>query len=265
MSDPGGRRDELAAGARARPASASRTPAPRPAATPSEITLVVVTKFFPAADVRLLADLGVRHVGENRHQEAVAQGGRVRRPRPDLALHRRPAEQQGGRRRVVRRRRAVPRPGQAGRAASAAAPQERGRDLEVLLQVSLDPPDAAGRAGAAPERRRRRSPSGSLEADGPRPARRDGGGARWAATPARRSTGWPRSRPACAADAPAATWVSAGMSGDLEAGRPARCDTPADWLGGPRSEAHGQVVSEVGVGRPRRPANTPREQRKPLR
>jgi uncharacterized pyridoxal phosphate-containing UPF0001 family protein len=31
----------------------------------------VVTKFFPARDVRLLADLGVRHVGENRHQEAV--------------------------------------------------------------------------------------------------------------------------------------------------------------------------------------------------
>ena len=36
-----------------------------------EVTLVVVTKFFPASDVRLLADLGVRDVGENRHQEAV--------------------------------------------------------------------------------------------------------------------------------------------------------------------------------------------------
>ena len=32
---------------------------------------MVVTKFFPASDVRLLADLGVRDVGENRHQEAV--------------------------------------------------------------------------------------------------------------------------------------------------------------------------------------------------
>ena len=30
----------------------------------------MVTKFFPASDVRLLADLGVRDVGENRHQEA---------------------------------------------------------------------------------------------------------------------------------------------------------------------------------------------------
>ena len=39
--------------------------------SPDDLTLVVVTKFFPASDVRLLADLGVRHVGENRHQEAV--------------------------------------------------------------------------------------------------------------------------------------------------------------------------------------------------
>ncbi len=37
------------------------------------MTLTVVTKFFPASDVRLLADLGVRHVGENRHQEAEAK------------------------------------------------------------------------------------------------------------------------------------------------------------------------------------------------
>ena len=33
----------------------------------------MVTKFFPASDVRLLAELGVRHVGENRHQEAEAK------------------------------------------------------------------------------------------------------------------------------------------------------------------------------------------------
>lgn len=37
---------------------------------PGELTLVVVTKTFPASDVRLLADLGVRDIGENRHQEA---------------------------------------------------------------------------------------------------------------------------------------------------------------------------------------------------
>ena len=35
-----------------------------------EVTLTVVTKFFPVSDVLLLADLGIRDVGENRHQEA---------------------------------------------------------------------------------------------------------------------------------------------------------------------------------------------------
>lgn len=35
-----------------------------------EITLVVVTKYFPASDIDLLVDLGVRAVGENKDQEA---------------------------------------------------------------------------------------------------------------------------------------------------------------------------------------------------
>lgn len=40
---------------------------------PGAITLVVVTKFHPASLVRDLAALGVRDVGESRHQEAVAK------------------------------------------------------------------------------------------------------------------------------------------------------------------------------------------------
>lgn len=40
---------------------------------PGEVTLVAVTKTFPAADVRLLAGLGVGDIGENRHQEAEAK------------------------------------------------------------------------------------------------------------------------------------------------------------------------------------------------
>lgn len=35
-----------------------------------DVTLVVVTKTYPASDVRLLAELGVRDVAENRDQEA---------------------------------------------------------------------------------------------------------------------------------------------------------------------------------------------------
>lgn len=37
---------------------------------PEEMTLIVVTKFHPAALVTALSELGVRDVGENRHQEA---------------------------------------------------------------------------------------------------------------------------------------------------------------------------------------------------
>ena len=36
----------------------------------SDVHLIVVTKTFPAEDVRILADLGVTAVGENRPQEA---------------------------------------------------------------------------------------------------------------------------------------------------------------------------------------------------
>jgi pyridoxal phosphate enzyme (YggS family) len=36
----------------------------------SEITLIVVTKTFPASDVKILYNLGVRDFGENRDQEA---------------------------------------------------------------------------------------------------------------------------------------------------------------------------------------------------
>ena len=37
---------------------------------PDEVTLIVVTKTFPASDVQILYDLGVRDFGENRDQEA---------------------------------------------------------------------------------------------------------------------------------------------------------------------------------------------------
>ncbi|MFI5755303.1 YggS family pyridoxal phosphate-dependent enzyme [Streptomyces sp. NPDC051569] len=36
----------------------------------AEVTLIVVTKTYPASDVRLLHELGVRHVAENRDQDA---------------------------------------------------------------------------------------------------------------------------------------------------------------------------------------------------
>ncbi|MET7456329.1 YggS family pyridoxal phosphate-dependent enzyme [Streptomyces sp. NPDC005574] len=36
----------------------------------AEVTLIVVTKTYPASDVRILSELGVRHVAENRDQDA---------------------------------------------------------------------------------------------------------------------------------------------------------------------------------------------------
>jgi uncharacterized pyridoxal phosphate-containing UPF0001 family protein len=47
-----------------------------------EVTLVVVTKTYPAADTRLLAGLGVRDVAENRDQDAAAKAEECR----DLSL-----------------------------------------------------------------------------------------------------------------------------------------------------------------------------------
>ncbi|HPU13982.1 MAG TPA: YggS family pyridoxal phosphate-dependent enzyme [Aeromicrobium sp.] len=52
-----------------------------------EVTLVVVTKTYPAADVETLFELGVRDVGENRHQEAVAKFEEVHLGSTELRWH----------------------------------------------------------------------------------------------------------------------------------------------------------------------------------
>jgi pyridoxal phosphate enzyme (YggS family) len=44
---------------------------------PAELTRIVVTKFHPAELVRELVELGVRDVGENRHQEAAAKAAEL--------------------------------------------------------------------------------------------------------------------------------------------------------------------------------------------
>ena len=46
------------------------------------MTLIVVTKTYPASDVRLLHELGVRHVAENRDQDAAPKAAAC----ADLAL-----------------------------------------------------------------------------------------------------------------------------------------------------------------------------------
>lgn len=73
------RRDELAANLAAverRIASACESAG----RSRDEITLVVVTKTYPASDVDLLVGLGVTDMGENRHPEAEHKWAEVQRP-----------------------------------------------------------------------------------------------------------------------------------------------------------------------------------------
>ena len=119
---------------------------------PAEIGLVVVTKFFPASDVRLLADLGVTDVGENRHQEAGEKAAAC----ADLGLrwHFIGGLQSNKAAAVARYAdvvESVDRPKLLGPLSRGAAERPDGGPAEVLLQVSLDPPDAEHRAGVAPE------------------------------------------------------------------------------------------------------------------
>jgi pyridoxal phosphate enzyme (YggS family) len=104
---------------------------------PGGITLVVITKTYPAADVRLLAGLGVHDVGENRDQEA----GPKHEACVDLPLtwHFVGRLQSNKAHSVVRYAdlvHSVDRPslvGALGRASRAA-----GRSLDCLIQVSVD-------------------------------------------------------------------------------------------------------------------------------
>jgi pyridoxal phosphate enzyme (YggS family) len=54
---------------------------------PGEVTLVAITKTFPASDVRLLYELGVRDVGENRDQEAAPKAAECADLEPGLTWH----------------------------------------------------------------------------------------------------------------------------------------------------------------------------------
>lgn len=119
---------------------------------PDEVTLVAVTKFFPASDVVVLADLGVSDVGENRHQEAQAKAAECADLGvDDLTWHFIGGLQSNKAAAVtsyadvvesVDRLKLV---GALDRGA-----HERSRPVDVLLQVSLDPPGADGRSGADP-------------------------------------------------------------------------------------------------------------------
>jgi hypothetical protein len=190
---------------------------------PAEITLIAVTKTYPAPDVLALAGLGLTDFGENRDQEAAPKAAAVAAAGQSATWHfigqlqTNKAHSVAGYADFVHSVDRVRLVRALGRAARAAA-----RDLTCLVQVSLDPADANGdeRAGqprggvppamlaevAAAIEAEEGLALGGLMAVAPRDT--DPG---TAFAPLRRLSEVVRSVSA------AATIVSAGMSGDLEA------------------------------------------------
>jgi pyridoxal phosphate enzyme (YggS family) len=117
-------------------------------------TLIVVTKFHPAADIRRLATLGVRDVGENRDQEAATKAAEL----ADLGLnwHFVGQLQSKKAKSVARYAHAVHSIDRLGlidglERAIAAEQDRTGRGaLQCFIQVSLDDDAGAHRGGAAP-------------------------------------------------------------------------------------------------------------------
>ncbi len=248
------RRDELAANLDAvrRRIEAAASAAGR---DPAEVTLVAITKFFPASDVRLLAELGVTDVGENRHQEAQEKaaacadlelrwhfvGGLQSNKAAAVATYSDVVES------VDRAKLVNP----LNRGA-----HERSHDIDVLLQVSLDPPGREGRAGADPAELDALAAAveqaGMLRparTDGRRPARR---GPRAGVRPARPDP------PRAARRASRRHLALRGHERRPRGRRTSRRDTRAVGHGGPRSEAPQLVTSPTP---PRNPGGSDHERR----
>lgn len=122
--------------------------------SPAEVTLVAVSKTFPATDIVHLLDLGVIDIGENRDQEAAGKAQEVAALAPGRPvrwhfvgqLQRKKARSVASYADVVH---SVDRPEVAdalGRAATRAA-----RRVDALVQVNLDDPGGGdGRGGVRP-------------------------------------------------------------------------------------------------------------------
>jgi pyridoxal phosphate enzyme (YggS family) len=186
----------------------------------SEVTLIAVTKTYPAADVALLAELGVTDVGENRDQEAAAKAAATAAAGLDLRWHFVGRLQRNKCRSVVGYADMVHSVDSVRLAvALAEAADRRGRTLDALVQVSLDGDPSRGGvvAGSA-------DPDHGLDAVTAELAR--SGPLRLAGLMAVAPQDWEPERAFARlagiaaevrAEHPAATVLSAGMSGDLEA------------------------------------------------
>jgi pyridoxal phosphate enzyme (YggS family) len=183
---------------------------------PREVTLVAVTKTFPASDVRLLYELGVRDVGENRDQEAAPKAADCADLAPELTWHFVGQLQTNKAASVVRYARVVHSVDRL-RLARVLGQQARKADRVVtcLIQVSLDAHPDPGRAGAAPAQ---------IPGLAAAVAAEEGlllGGvmaiAPLGVPPAQAFAPLPAAAAAVREIRPEAAMISAGMSGDMEA------------------------------------------------
>jgi pyridoxal phosphate enzyme (YggS family) len=208
------RRAELAANldaVRARLAAACT----RANRNPAELTLVAVTKTWPAHDVLRLADLGVVDIGENRDQEAAPKAAAVAAVGVDVRWHFVGQLQRNKARSVAGYAHLVHSVDSArlGAALNHAAELVRDRPLDVLVQISID--GHPGRGGVV-----------SAEVDAVTDAVARAGSLVLRGVMAVAPVDW---EPARAFDDlfriasrvrtqhPHATIISAGMSGDVEA------------------------------------------------
>lgn len=117
---------------------------------PQEVTLVAVAKTFPAEDIRIVAELGQRDIGENRDQEAAPKVAQL--ADLDLCWHFVGQLQTNKARSVASYAdvvHSVDRPHLV--VALSHAATELGRSIDVFVQVSLDETDRPGRGGVPPE------------------------------------------------------------------------------------------------------------------
>lgn len=111
---------------------------------PDDLTLIVVTKFHPASLVRELSALGVRDVGENRHQEAQAKAEEL--SDLDLRWHFVGQLQTKKARQAARYAHAIH---SIDRERLVDALADGDREIDAFVQINLT--DDPGRGGAAPD------------------------------------------------------------------------------------------------------------------
>jgi len=195
----------------------------------SEITLVAVTKLFPASDVIALARLGVTDIGENRDQEAAAKAAEVAAAGVEVRWHYIGQLQRNKCRSVVQYADMVHSVDRLPlvETLAAAADRYRERPLDVLLQVNLDEEvqnAASGNEGANGASKRGGAPPSAIpelaEAVAAQPSLRLRGVMAVAPLGADPAVSFQRLAQVAqhlTAIYPTATIISAGMSGDLEA------------------------------------------------